>query len=193
MPTITVTATNLMLMQSTDVVATHLLIVAQGLPTGRNFLVPAGRTLRQYGDDHVLLADTLGLVGLIMRGTLSPAKTSSAGQSLPDYSLAPVRGFLHDPDAARLTLTALLQYIEQSGQRPGASTPGEVGRLGQGVSCDLLCLRPLPVSHWLSSSRPRLSKLLTERLLTQYRHIHCLVRRVPRSSAPPRATHLSGP
>jgi hypothetical protein len=192
MPTITVTATNLTLMQRTDVVATHLLIVAQGLPTGRNFLVPAGRTLRQYGDDHVLLADTLGLVGLIMRGTLSPAKTATAGQSLPDYSLAPVRGFLSYPEEARHTSMALLQYVEQSGQRPVTHTPGEVGRLGQGVSCDLLCLRPLPVSNWLSSSRPRLSKFLTERLLAQYTHIHYLVRRVPWSNASPRATRLSG-
>jgi hypothetical protein len=175
MATITVTAPHVTLMQRTDVIATHLLIVAQGLPTGRAFIVPASKTIRQYDDGTAPLADTLGLVGMVIGGKLPPAKTAPAGQRALDYMLSPLGSRDRRHTATHLLYATLLRYVERSGREFAARASGDMAGLGQGVACDLLCLRPRPISDWLTGRHARLSQLVSERLLTQYAHIHCLV------------------
>jgi hypothetical protein len=175
MATITVTAPHVTLMQRTDVVATHLLIVARGLPTGRAFIVPASKTIRQYDDSKAPLADPLGLVGMVIRGKLSPVETTPAGQRTLDYMLSPLGNRDNRHTATHLLYATLLRYVERSGREPGACASGDMAGLGQGVTCDLLCLRPRPISDWFTSRHTRLSQLVSERLLTQYAQIHCLV------------------
>lgn len=183
MPTITVTDGHIMLMQSTDVVAIHLLIVAQGVLTGRAFTVPVDKTIRQYGDDQTPLEGTLGLVGSVLRGKLLPYETATAGYRTADYTLTPIRGLVSHPVTVPPPSTTLLRYVEQSGREYRACDPLERLSLGYGVPCDILCLRPRRVSSWLTSQMPRLSQLLSESLLTQYAHIHCLLRRAKRSGS----------
>jgi hypothetical protein len=174
MSTITVTTPHVTLMRCTDVVATHLLIVARGLATSRAFIVPAGKTIRQYDYSKAPLADTLGLVSLVIGGKLPAAETAAAGQRTLDYMLSPIVSH-----GSRYTAThshvALLRYVERSGRGLGAHAPEEMAGLGQGVTCDLLCLRPRPISSWFTGRQTRLSQLVSEHLLTQYAQIHCLV------------------
>jgi hypothetical protein len=175
MATITVTAPHVTLMQRTDVVATHVLIVARGLPTGRAFIVPASKTIRQYDEGKAPLADTLGLVGMVIGGKVPPVETAPAGQRTLDYMLSPLGNRDRRPTASHLLYASLLHYVERSGREPGARALGDLAGLGQGVPCDLLCLRPRPISDWFTSRHTRLSQLVSERLLTQYVQIHCLV------------------
>jgi hypothetical protein len=175
MATITVTAPQVTLMQRTDVVATHVLIVARGLPTGRAFIVPASKTIRQYDDSKAPLANMLGLVGMVMRGHVPPVETAPAGQRTLDYMLSPIGNRERHHSAAHLLYATLLRYVERSGREPGTRASGDMAGLGQGITCDLLCLRPRPISDWFTSRHTRLSQLVSERLLTQYAQIHCLV------------------
>lgn len=184
MPTITVTDGHIMLMQSTDVVAMHLLIVAQGVLTGKAFTVPVGKTIRQYGDDQIPLEGTLGLVGSVMWGKLLPYETATVGYRAPDYTLTPIRRLVSHSATAPPPYITLLRYVEQSGRESRACDPLQALSLGHGVPCDVLCLRPRRVSSWLTSRMPRLSQLLSESLLTRYAHIHCLLRRAKRSGSP---------
>lgn len=184
MPTNTVTDGHMMLMQTTDVVAMHLLIVAQGLPTGKAFTVPVSKTIRQYGDDQIPLEGTLGLVGSIMWGKLLPYETATVGYRTPDYTLTPIRRLVSHSATGPPPTTTLLRYVEQSGRAYRACDPLERLSLGYGVPCDILCLRPRRVSSWLTSGMPRLSQLLSESLLARYAHIHCLLRRAKRSGSP---------
>lgn len=175
MSTLTVTTPQVTLMQRTDVVATHLLIIAQGLPTGRAFTVPAGKLLRQYDKSKAPLAGPLGLVGMVLRGKLPPSETALAGQRTPDYTLAPMSSDGSHRTARHSPHVDLLRYVERSGREPRTSTSGKEGSLGPGVVCDLLCLRPRPISSWFTGRQTRLSQLVSERLLRQYAQIHCLV------------------
>lgn len=175
MSTITVTAPHVTLMQRTDVVATHLLIVARGLSTGRAFIVPAGKTIRQYHDNKAPLVDMLGLIGMVIGGKLPATETSSAGQRTFDYMLSPISSHGSHHSATHLLAATLLRYVERSGREPETHTSEDVAGLGQGVICDLLCLRSRPVSSWFTSRQTRLSQLVSERLLIQYAQIHCLV------------------
>jgi hypothetical protein len=175
MPTITVTSADMALIKCTEAVATHLLILAHGRPTNRAFTVPQGKTVRQYAGDQVLQKNALGPVGLVMRGSLSPSVMASAGHRLPDYTLTPVRGYASRPGAADHLYAALLRYVEQAGRQTITQTPQDGLRLGPGVPCDILCLRPRRVSSWITSRYPRLSQLVVEGLLKQYAHFHCLL------------------
>ena len=183
MPTITVTDGHMILMQSTDIVAIHLLIVAQGVRTGRAFTVPASKTIRQYSNDQVPIEGTLGLVGSVVRGTLRPYETATAGYRTADYALTPIRKLVSHPVTTPPDTTPLLRYVEQSRRAQPERERLEALHLGYGVPCDILCLRSRRVSSWLSSGMPRLSQLLRESLLTQYAHIHCLLRCPKRSGS----------
>jgi hypothetical protein len=180
MATLTVTAPQLTLMQRTDVVATHLLIIAQGMPTGRVFMVPAGKTLRQYDESKAPLAGSLGLVGLVIRGKLPPSQTALAGQRTPDYTLAPLNSAGSHHAAGSSPHVDLLHYVERSGREPRTSTSENGVSLGPGVVCDLLYLRSRPMSSWFTGRQTRLSQLVSERLLRQYAQIHCLVSPIKR-------------
>lgn len=175
MPTITVTSADMALMQCTDVVAKHLLILAYGRPTNRAFTVPPGKTIRQYGNDQALIKGALGPVGLLMQGKLHPRDTAPAGHRTQDYTLAPVRGYMSRSGAVDHPYAALLRFVEQAGREAGTHKPLDVVSLGRGVPCDILCLRPRSVSSWFSSRYPRLSQVVAEGLLTQYTHLHCLL------------------
>lgn len=183
MPTITVTSADIALMQCTDVMAAHLLIVAHGRPTNRAFTVPPGKTIKQYADDQALLNGMLGPVGRVLQGKLRPCTTAPAGHRIPDYTLSPVRGYT-SPGLASHPYAALLRYVEQAGREAGAQTPRDGLSLGPGVPCDILCLRPRRVSSWLTSRFPRLSQLVAEGLLTRYAHLHCLLSPVERTGSP---------
>jgi hypothetical protein len=180
MATLTVTTPQMTLMQRTDVVATHLLIIAQGLPTGRAFMVPAGKTLRQYDQCKTPLAGPIGFVGMVMRGKLPPSRTAFAGQRTPDYTLAPISGEGNHRTAGYSSYVDLLHYVERSGREPKTSTSENGMSLGPGVVCDLLYLRSRPVSSWFSGRQTRLSQLVSEHLLRQYAQIHCLVSPIKR-------------
>jgi len=175
MSTLTVTTPQMTLMQRTDVVATHLLIIAQGLATGRAFMVPVGKVLRQYDQNTAPLAGLLGLVGMVIRGKLPPSETALAGQRTPDYTLAPISSEGSRRTAGHLPHVDLLRYVERSGREPRTSTSENGVSLGPEVVCDLLCLRPRPISSWFTGRQTRLSQLVSERLLRQYAQIHCLV------------------
>jgi hypothetical protein len=175
MPTITVTSADIALMKCTDVVATHLLIVAHGRPTNRAFTVPQGKTVRQYAGDQALRKNALGPVRLVMQGQLPPSALAPAGHRTPDYTLTPVRGYASRPGVADNLYAALLRYVEQAGHQRGTQAPRDGLRLGPGVPCDILCLRPRRVSSWVTSRYPRLSQLVAEGLLYQYTHVHCLL------------------
>ena len=175
MPTITVTSSDMALMKYTDAAASHLLIVAQGRPTNRLFTVPPGKTVRQYASDHAILRNAIGPVGQLMRGQLRPQAAAGAGQRLPDYTLAPIRGYAGRPGVADPLYAALLHYVEQAGRPSALQTPLNGSSLGPGVPCDILCLRPRRVSSWFTGGYPRLSQLMGEGLLAQYAHLHCLL------------------
>ncbi|WP_089935772.1 putative adhesin [Candidatus Entotheonella palauensis] len=174
MPTITVTSADMALMQCTDAVAKHLLIMAHGRPTNRAFTVPPGKTIRQY-TPQALLKSALGSVESVMRGRLSPNVVAPAGHRLPDYTLIPVRGYASHSGATDHLYAALLRYVEQAGRQAGTPAPRDGLNLGPGVPCDILCLRPRRVSSWVTSRYPRLSQLAAEGLLAQYTHLHCLL------------------
>jgi hypothetical protein len=182
MPTITVTSADMALMQSTDVAATHLLVVAQGRPTNRSFTVPPGKTVRQYAGEPSLLRNALGPVALIMQGKMRPSVMASAGHRIPDYTLTPIRGYAGRPGTADPLYAALLRYVEQAGRITALQAVNGSG-LGPGVPCDILCLRPRRVSSWFQSGYPRLSQLTAEGLLAQYAHLHCLLGPAVRQSA----------
>lgn len=175
MPTITVTSADIALIQCTDVVATHLLILAHGRPSNRAFTVPQGKTIWQYAGGKTLHQNALGPVGLVLQGRLSPSAMVPGGQRLPDYTLIPVRGYASQPGAADHLYAALLRYVEQAGRKTATQAPRGGLRLGPGVPCDVLCLRPRRVSSWVTSRYPRLSQLVADGLLTQYAHLHCLL------------------
>ena len=175
MPTITVTSAEMALMQCTEAVATHLLILANGRPNNRAFTVPQGKIIRHYADNSASRHNALGPVGLVIQGKLSPSTMAPAGHRCPDYTLTPIRGYTSQPGAADYLHAALLRYVEQAGRKPGTQTPPDGLRLGPGVPCDILCVRPRRVSSWITSRYPRLSQLVAEGLLTQYTHFHCLL------------------
>jgi hypothetical protein len=170
-------------MQNPEVVARHLVIVARGLPTGRALRVPAGKSLYQYNDVQGRHTDTLGLVGWLMQGTLPPYETARTGQRTADYTLVPVGGPVRDLISIQSPMPSLLRYVEQSGKTWAHPQALAAMRLGHGVPCDIVCLRPRQVAQWLTSRTPRLSHLITEPLLNQYSHVHCLLSRALWSGA----------
>ena len=162
MPTITVTSADMALMQCTEVVATHLLILAHGRPNNRAFTVPQGKIIRHYASDQALLKSALGPVGLVIQGKLSPSTMAPAGHRLPDYTLAPIRGYASQPGAADHLHAALLRYVEQAGRKPSTQARQDGLRLGPGVPCDILCVRPRRGLNWVMNRYPRLSQLIAE-------------------------------
>ena len=175
MPTITITSSDMALMKCTEAQASHLLIIAQGRPTNRAFTVPRGKIVRQYASDHAILRNAVGPVGMLMRGQLRPRASGAAGDRLPDYTLAPIRGYAGRPGVADPLYATLLHYVEQAGRSNALQASPNGAPLGPGMPCDILCLRPRRVSSWFSGGYPRLSQLMGEGLLAQYAYLHCLL------------------
>ena len=151
MLTTTVTAGHTMLIKKTDGTAEHLIILAQGTQSGRDCIVPDGKTIHHYIEENYHFAFGIETFELAIRGKLQPRETYATGQRTTDYRLTLARGNPLCHHGARYPEAQLHRYVEQSDRATGALAPLDASGLGLGVSCDILSMRHRGLSHTITS------------------------------------------